>query len=46
MEILKTNDKFMKELRKKFEEKKKLAAEASSPKKKGESEKIPVKKPE
>lgn len=34
MEILKTNDKFMKELKKKYEEKKKVAAEAASPKKK------------
>lgn len=37
MEILKSNDKFMKEVRKKFEEKKKLVAEASSPKKKAEN---------
>lgn len=45
-EIVRGNEKFMKELRKKYEEKKRVAAEQASPKKKPENEKVPVKKPE
>lgn len=34
LDLLKSNDKFMKEVKRKFEEKRKAAAEAASPKKK------------